>query len=85
MSNYTPKSSGNVTDFFSGSSTETHKKTVGNWKSLAIINDGQDNLTITVNNVTITVAGSEQFDDNFAEFNSMAVTTTVAYRLVCRE
>jgi hypothetical protein len=85
MGNITPKSSGNIADSFSGNATTTHTKTTGDWRSLAVINDGASDITFTVNNITVTVKPNETFDDDFESFNSVLVTTTVAYRLVCRE
>jgi len=81
----TPKPSGNVVNYYSDNTTNTYNKSSGNWISLAIINDGVSDLTFTVNNITITVKPNEKFDDDFVFFNTITVTTTVAYRLVCRE
>lgn len=83
---FTPKPSGNVVNSFSGSTTTTHTKSSGYWKSLSITNDdASTDLTFTVNNITITVKPNEEFSGDFVDFNSVTVTTTVTYRLVTSE
>lgn len=85
MSTTTIKPNGNIVDYKSGSTTATHTKSSGNWLSLMIINDSTTtSLTITVNSMTMTIKAGEVFDDVFVDFNTVTVTTTVAYRLWLR-
>jgi hypothetical protein len=81
----TPKPSGNVVDSFSGSTGQTHTKSSGYWKSLSIVNDGNSDLTFTVNNITITVKSNETFTDDFSDFNQITVNSNIAYRIVARQ
>jgi hypothetical protein len=80
----TPKPSGNIVDYFEGSTITTHSKTTGNWIGLDIVNDGSSDLQFTVNSLPITVKANETFSGDFADFNSISIDTAVAYRLTLR-
>lgn len=72
-----------VIDYFAGSSNVTKNYTEATGVSIA--NDGTTgDLTFTVNGMTITVKAGESFNDNFAPFNTLTVTTTVAFRATVR-
>jgi hypothetical protein len=80
----TPKPSGNVLDVYSGSTVTTYTKSNGYWKSLSIVNDGNSDLTFTVNNITITVKSNETYNDDFEDFNTITVNSNIAHRIVAR-
>lgn len=50
----------------------------------AIKNTGAASLTITINAITITVAASETFDDNFNVFNSVTIAATDTFKYLVR-
>lgn len=73
----------NVKDYFSGTSNTT-RSGFGTGKSFAITNDGNADLTFTIDSLTITVRPGEVFDDKFNDFTSVTVTTTVPFRAIVR-
>ena len=80
-----PKPRGIVTNAYSGSSDETYNNSSNYpWIGLNISNDGGSDLTFQVNCLTLTVKSGETFDDDFSDFNSIIINSTVAYRLVLR-
>jgi hypothetical protein len=81
------KPSGNVVAYQTGSvnAVYTYSGNGDGWASLTIINDGVAALTFTVNGMTITVNANESFTDDFVDFTTITVTTSVAYRLLLRE
>jgi hypothetical protein len=85
-----PKPDGNVILSASGSTATTYtnnSRETDNaypWKSLSIINDGNSDLTFTVNNITTTVKSNEEFSDNFENFFAVQINSDIAYRLVIR-
>ena len=72
-----------VKDYFSGNSTTT-RSGFGTGKGFSITNDGNADLTFTIGSITITVKPGEVFDGEFADFTSVTVTTTVAFRAIVR-
>jgi hypothetical protein len=79
------KPSGNVTRYEAGSSNVTYSNNAPNaWTSLAITNDGASDLTVTIHGMPIIVKPNEQLNEDFVDFNSVQITTTVAYRLMLR-
>jgi hypothetical protein len=74
--------SGSVATIYTNSSRSTDNAYP--WKSLSIINDGNSDLTFTVNGITITVKSNEEFSDNFENFFSVEINSDIAYRLVIR-
>jgi hypothetical protein len=79
-----PKQRGNVLNYYSGNSNATHTKSTGEWISLLLTNDGSSNLTYTVNNITQTLLPGDIIDEDFGNFNSIIINTTVNYRLWLR-
>jgi hypothetical protein len=87
--NVVPDENGNLPSFmqagrnaqnpFSGSATVT-KNFVTPQNAFVIANDGATPLTFTINGDTYTVNSGGVFDENFAPFSSVTVTTTVAFR-----
>jgi hypothetical protein len=72
-----------VTEYYSGSSTTTKTASYMKWNYVSIANDDTSTaLTFTVNGITITVLAGEAFQDTFKLFQTITITTTVAYRLV---
>jgi len=74
---------GVIQEYFSGSTTATHTLKHKS-RSIALANDGATDLTVTINNITITVKVGEYFEDVFELFETVKVTTTSAYRLIVR-
>lgn len=68
-----------VKDFFSGSANVTKNYTDA-MNCFLIANDGAAPLTFTIGSLTITVNSGEVFEDYFAPFKSVTVTTTVSFR-----
>lgn len=50
-----------------------------------IVNDGETDLTFSINSFTIVVKPYEAFDDLFEPFTSVTITATDAFRAVVRE
>jgi hypothetical protein len=50
----------------------------------AVQNDGNANLTFTINGLTITVKPTEGFEDIFEPFTSVQVNATGAFRAVVK-
>jgi hypothetical protein len=73
-----------IKDSFSGSATIT-KTYTNSMRGFVIMNDDATNdLTFTINNLTMTVKAGEGFDGQFDPFTSVTVTTTVAFRAVVK-
>lgn len=73
-----------VKDVFSGSTTVT--KVYGtNMYGLGIVNDGQSDLTVTINMFDIVVKPNESFDDLFDPFQRVTIEATDSFRAVIRE
>jgi len=80
----TPKARGNVINYYNSTGPKTYSKPEGIWVGLAISNDNLvNNLTFTVNGLTITVKTNETFDDDFEGFTSITVHSG-SFRLVLR-
>ena len=73
-----------VKDAFSGSS-DTTKNYQSNMYGFAIVNDGNNELTVTIGSIVLTVKPSEGFDDLFDPFTSVKVAGSSAFRAVVRE
>lgn len=72
-----------VKDYWSGSATVT--KTWANaMTSLMVANDGNADLTVGINGMTITVKATEVLDEHFDAFTSVTITSTVAFRAWAR-
>jgi hypothetical protein len=80
----TPKPTGNVIDYETGSRAIIYNKSSGYWVGLSIINDGASDLLFTVNSRVITVKPNETFEDNFADFSTITINSNVAYRLALK-
>lgn len=73
-----------VKDVFSGSATVT--KIYGtSMYGLGIVNDGQADLTVTINMFDIVVQPGESFDDLFDPFQRVTIEATDAFRAIIRE
>lgn len=73
-----------VKDAFSGSSTTT-KNYQTKMYGFGIVNDGESNLTVTINSFNIVVKPDETFDDLFDPFTSVTITGNTNFRAVVRE
>ena len=73
-----------VKDVYNGSANATRNYSE-NMFGMAVVNDGQAQLTVAVNAFTIIVNPGEAFDDLFDAFTSVTVTATDDYRLVVRQ
>lgn len=72
-----------VKDAFSGNANVT--KSYGEEMfGLGIVNDGESDLTVTLNGFTLVLKAGESFDDLFDAFTSFSITATGAYRTVVR-
>lgn len=68
---------------FSASGTGNYSKTFGNpMMNLEIINDGLNQITVTVNGTVITVLGQEQFEGDFEPFYQMDIAATGPWRFL---
>lgn len=73
-----------VKDSFTGSTSVT-KTYSSSMRGFTIINDDTtNNLTFTINSLTITVKAGEGFDGIFDPFTSVTVTTTVPFRAIVK-
>lgn len=73
-----------VKDVFSGSANIT-KNYGSNMRGIVILNDDTTNdLTFTINSLTLTVKAGEGFDGMFDPFTSITVTTTVPFRAIVK-
>lgn len=73
-----------VKDAFNG--TESVTKTYSTFMfGFGIVNDGNADLTVSINNFNILVKPYESFDDLFEPFTSVTITATDAFRAVVRE
>lgn len=72
-----------VKDAFSGNANIT-KSYSEEMFGLGIVNDGETNLTVAINNFNIVLKAGESFDDLFDAFTSFTITTTSAFRAVVR-
>ena len=71
---------------YSGSGTGNYTITLPQYgNSLNMINDGASALTVTVGAIPITVNGLEQFNGEFAPFNSLTIVATGAWRFVVED
>lgn len=71
----------------SGSSAIQYTKAEKNkdWRSIAITNDGLEDLRVVVDGKTIVVKPREQFDDNFEQFKTVQILDNISYRLILRK
>ena len=68
-----------VIDYISASTNTT--KTYNFYiYGLKIKNDGASDITVTVNNLTMTIKPSEVFEESVQATNSFTITATVAFR-----
>lgn len=72
-----------VVDSFEGSGDYTYTSTEP-LRGVAIVNDGEADLTLTVNGITTTVKGGEMFDECYRVFTIVTITTTSTYRALLR-
>lgn len=63
----------NVKDYFEGNTNTTKNYDIADGFSIA--NDGDTDLTFTVNGFTIRVKAGEIFDGNFDPFKTLTITT----------
>ena len=73
-----------IKDAFNGSSTVT-KNYQTKMYGFAIVNDGESDLTISINSFNIVVKSGESFDDLFDPFTTVTISGNSAYRAVVRE
>lgn len=73
-----------IKDAFNGSSTVTRNYQTKMY-GFAIVNDGNSDLTVSINSFNIVVKSGESFDDLFDPFTSVTVTGNSAFRAVVRE
>lgn len=73
-----------VKDAFNGSSTVT-KNYQTKMYGFAIVNDGETDLTVSINSFNIVVKSGEAFDDLFDPFTTVTVSGNSAFRAVVRE
>ena len=73
-----------VKDAFSGSTTIT-KTYLTNMYGFGIVNDGENDLTVSINNFNIVVKPTEAFDDLFDPFTTLTISGNSAFRAVVRE
>lgn len=73
-----------VKDAFNGSTTTT-KTYLTNMYGFAIVNDGDSDLTVSINSFDIVVKSGESFEDLFDPFTTVTITGTSAFRAVVRE
>lgn len=73
-----------IKDAFNGSST-TIKNYLTKMYGFAIVNDGDSDLSVSINSFNIVVKSGESFDDLFDPFTSVTVTGDSAFRAVVRE
>lgn len=67
----------------SNSGTGNHTKTLQQYAThLNIINDGPTELTVTVSGQVVTVMGLEQFEGDFAPFNTLSINASGPWRYV---
>lgn len=76
---------GRVTkDIFKGTSSVTKTYTT-NMFGFAIVNQGDAELTFTINGIDVPVDPYEAFDELFEPFTTVTVTTTGKFKAVVRE
>lgn len=73
-----------VKDAFSGVSSITKNYSTFMF-GFGIVNDGDSDLTVSINDFNILVKPYESFDDLFEPFTSVTITATDAFRAVVRE
>lgn len=73
-----------VKDAFNGSESITKNYSTFMF-GLGIVNDGESNLTVMINDFSIIVKPGESFDDLFEPFNIVKVNASDEFRMVVRE
>lgn len=73
-----------VKDVFSGSENIT-KTYASNMYGFAIVNQGTEPLTVTINTFDIEVDAGEPFEDLFDPFQSVTITATGKFKAMVRE
>lgn len=73
-----------IKDAFNGSSTTT-KNYLTKMYGFAIVNDGESDLTVSINSFNIVVKSGESFEDLFDPFTSLTISGNSAFRVVVRE
>ena len=66
---------------FSGSTTRIYA-CFKPCNKFAIVNTGIASLTFTIHDITITVLANSSFEDCFEDFDTVTVTTSVAYQAI---
>jgi len=66
---------------FSGSTSTTHTVT-DVCEALSVVNRGATDVTVTVEDISVTVAADETFSGAFRDFTAVIVTASDAYALV---
>lgn len=72
-----------VKDSFSGTTSQEFSYGEPMY-GLTIVNDGETDVILDVNDISIVLKAGESFDDLFDEFNLFNVTATGPYRVVVR-
>lgn len=76
---------GNASEPFSGSATVTHTFTKPMRYFVITNDDATSALTFTIGTSTFTVKAGEVFEERFAPFTQVTITTTVAFRAYGRD
>lgn len=72
-----------VKDSFSGNQTVT-KPFPTQMTGFAIVNDGDQDLSFSIGDISITVKPEESFDGNFDPFTSVTITADSEFRAIVR-
>lgn len=72
-----------VKDSFSGNTTITKSYTTQMF-GLGIVNDGESDISVSINGFTIVLKAGEAFDDLFDAFNTFTITGNSEFRTVVR-
>lgn len=76
----TNSTGGYILDYINatGNTSKTYTNLV---KELSIMNDGEENINVHVNEMNITIKSGEVFNGKFVPFNDFSITTTSTYRV----
>lgn len=64
-----------VKEYFSGNANTNYDFTKGTMRELVVMNDGNSSITVTVGDITMTIAVGEWIDEKFAPFTSCTITS----------
>lgn len=72
-----------IKEAWEGSATVVRNLSVTG-RAFLISNDGAEDLTFTINSVTIRVKQNEVFEGSFEDFTQVTITTNVSYRAIVK-